>query len=111
MTKKVTTSRKLIAEILGSGWSCKAAGAVIGLFLGIMSPLVGSVFTVISWFTGPHWHGFSVQRYGTVLLFLTIPFLLLGAHCLDLMNKPKGGEDLPGELQSLTLERIVSLFK
>jgi hypothetical protein len=62
-------------------------GASCGLCFGILSPLVGSLLTAISWFTGPYWHGFFIQRDGTVLLFLTIPFLIFGAHCLDLMDK------------------------
>ena len=60
---------------------------VCGLCFGIISPLIGSIFTAMAWFTGPHWHGLSIQRYGTVLLFLTIPLLLFGGHCLDLMDK------------------------
>jgi hypothetical protein len=48
---------------------------------------VGSALTAIAWFTGPVWHGFAMQRDGTVLLFLTIPLLIFGAHCLDLMDK------------------------
>lgn len=69
------------------GWCWQSAGAVVGLSLGILSPIIGSILTVVAWFTGTTWHGFSLQRYGTVLLFLTIPWLLAGAHCLDLMDK------------------------
>jgi hypothetical protein len=64
---------------------------VFGLSLGIISPLVGSVLTSIAWFTGSEWHGFFIQRSGTVLLFLTIPLLVFGAHCLDLMDKQDEG--------------------
>jgi len=60
---------------------------VFGLAGGIISPLIGSVLTAISWVTGATWHGLAVQRIGTVLLFLTIPLLLLGAHCLDRSDK------------------------
>ena len=68
-------------------WTWTSGGAFCGLCLGIICPLLGSILTAIAWFTGPHWHGFSVQRYGTVLLFLTIPLLIFGGHCLDLMDK------------------------
>jgi hypothetical protein len=60
---------------------------VFGLSCGIISPLIGSVLTAIAWFTGPEWHGLPLHRGGTVLLFLTIPFLIFGAHCLDLIDK------------------------
>ena len=70
------------------GWNRKSAGAVFGLCFGILAPLVGSILTAIAWLTGPRWHGYFIQRYGTVLFFLTIPLLIFGAHCLDLMDKP-----------------------
>jgi hypothetical protein len=81
------TSHLLMEHIHLHGWNWKSAGASCGLCFGILSPLVGSLLTAISWFTGPYWHGFFIQRDGTVLLFLTIPFLIFGAHCLDLMDK------------------------
>jgi hypothetical protein len=78
--------RGLSEEVTVHGWTWRASGAVFGLSCGIISPLLGSVLTAIAWFTGPEWHGFFIQRDGTVLLFLTIPLLVLGAHCLDLMD-------------------------
>jgi hypothetical protein len=87
MTKMNVKSRSLIERMLNTGSTWAVGGAALGLFFGIISPLLGAAFTAISWFSGPQWHGFSVQRYGTVLLLLTIPFLALGAHCLDLLDK------------------------
>jgi len=77
----------LLEHMQVHGWNWRTIGAVFGLACGIISPLVGSVLTAVSWFTGPHWHGLFLQRDGTVLLFLTIPLLALGAHCLDLMDQ------------------------
>jgi hypothetical protein len=74
-------------QMLVHGWTWRSVGAICGLGFGIISPLVGSILTALAWFTGPEWHGFAIQHYGTVLLFLTIPLLLFGAHCLDLMDK------------------------
>ena len=68
------------------GWTWRSGGAVCGLCFGIICPVIGSIFTAIAWFTGPEWHGLFLRRYGTVLLFLTIPLLVFGAHCLDLME-------------------------
>ena len=79
--------RSVMNELLLHGWSWKSSGAVFGLCGGITSPLIGSIFTAIAWFSGPTWDGFAMQRDGTVLLFLTIPLLILGAHCLDLMDQ------------------------
>jgi hypothetical protein len=81
------TPHLVVEQIQHHGWNWTSAGAAFGLCFGILSPFIGSILTAISWFTGPHWHGFFIQRYGTVLLFLTIPLLIFGAHCLDLMDK------------------------
>ena len=85
LTMKLTP--QLLEQLHLHCWDYKSAGAFFGLCFGLLAPLVGSLLTGISWFTGPHWHGFFIQRDGTVLLFLTIPLLILGAHCLDLMEK------------------------
>lgn len=69
------------------GWTWWSGGAVCGLCLGIICPIMGSILTAIAWFTGPEWHGLPLHRGGTVLLFLTIPLLIFGGHCLDLMDK------------------------
>jgi len=79
--------RGLVEQITGHGWNWRAVGAVFGLSFGIIAPLIGSVVTAIAWFTGPEWHALPLQRDGTVLLLLTIPLLIFGAHCLDLMDK------------------------
>ncbi|HKP45498.1 MAG TPA: hypothetical protein VJT50_02795, partial [Pyrinomonadaceae bacterium] len=59
----------------------------LGLCLGIVAPVIGSLLTVIAWVVGTHLHGTLIQRLGTLLLFLTIPLLVFGAHCLDLMDQ------------------------
>jgi hypothetical protein len=81
------TTRVVREQMRVHGWNWTSAGAACGLCFGIICPLLGSILTATAWFTGPQWHGFFIQRYGTVLLFLTIPLLIFGGHCLDLMDK------------------------
>lgn len=81
------TPREVKEQLRNRGWCWKSCGAVFGLCLGVIAPCAGAALTALAWLTGAHWHGFYIQRYGTVLLFLTIPFLIFGAHCLDLMDK------------------------
>ncbi len=81
------TPRGLMEQMHVHGWTWRSGGAVGGLCFGIICPIIGSIFTAIAWFTGPEWHGLFIQRDGTVLLFLTIPLLIIGAHCLDLIDK------------------------
>jgi hypothetical protein len=81
------TLRTLIEQIGVRGWTWQSGGAACGLCFGLIAILIGLVFTAIAWLTGPAWHGFALQRDGTVLLFLTFPLLAFGAHCLDLLDQ------------------------
>ncbi|HEY0322950.1 MAG TPA: hypothetical protein VGC66_18485 [Pyrinomonadaceae bacterium] len=74
------------------GWNWCPLGAVIGLSGGIIAVLAGSMLTAISWLTATG-EGHSYARtLGTILLVMTIPLLVLGAHCLDLMERRKDTE-------------------
>jgi hypothetical protein len=87
LPKPKLTPRSLIEQVNVHGWTWQSGGAACGLCFGLIAPLIGSVLTAITWFTGPRWHGFALQRAGMVLLFLTIPLLAFGAHCLDLLDQ------------------------
>ena len=87
VAKKDLTHRGLVEQVAVHGWTWESCGAVCGLSFGMVCPLVGSILTAIAWLTGPEWHCLHLQRDGTVLLFLTIPLLIFGAHCLDLMDQ------------------------
>ena len=69
------------------GWNWLSVGAMFGLCFGIFLPIAGSILTIVAWITGPRWHGFLIHRDATVLFGLTIPLLILGAHCLDLLDR------------------------
>jgi hypothetical protein len=86
-TEMSLTPREVKEQLRIHGWCWKSGGAVFGLCLGLVAPCAGAALTVIAWFTGGHWHGFFIGRYGVVLFFLTIPLLIFGAHCLDLMDQ------------------------
>jgi hypothetical protein len=80
------TPRSIINELRCHGWTLKTGSAAFGFCGGVCAGVCGSLLTAVAWFTGAVWHGHSVQRFGTVLLFLTIPLLIFGAHCLDLLE-------------------------
>ena len=80
----------VLGELHARGFNRDTCGASCAFTLGILSPLAGSVLTAWSWITGPIWHGIAIQRMGTVLLALTVPLLLVGAHCLDRSEKDRG---------------------
>ena len=64
-------------------------GVIIGLVGGITAAVLGSLLTAAGWMTADagakHW----LATTGTVLLCLTIPLIVLGACCLDWMEKDK----------------------
>jgi hypothetical protein len=78
-----------LKELLRGRWGWRSRGAVFGLCGCFSAPIIGSIVTVISWFSDPAWHGLSLHRAGTTLFVLTLPLLILGAHCLDLLDRDK----------------------
>jgi hypothetical protein len=89
------TPRAALRELSLHGWNPKTFGATLGFCGGVIAPVFGAVLTAISWLTGTVWHGWHLQRDGTILFFLTIPFLILGAHCLDLIDKQDHSRRVP----------------
>ena len=92
MTREIALTRRndgqsILDHLRDLGWNRNTCGAILGLLGGFLAPVVGSILTALGWITGPTWHGVAVQRMGAVFLFLTIPLLLLGAHCLDLEER------------------------
>jgi hypothetical protein len=80
------TPDRVRATLREHGWTWKSTGACVGLIGGFIAPLVGLALTALAWFVGD-WHGFHFGRSGTILFLLTLPLLIFGAHCLDLLDK------------------------
>jgi hypothetical protein len=69
------------------GWTWQAAGAVSGLGGGILAAAVGALVSAVAWVRGDETGGLSLHGVGSLLLLSTIPLLILGAHCLDLLDR------------------------
>ena len=67
-------------------------GATCGLGGGLACVLFGSIITAVTWLIGPASYGPFLRKLGTILLVLTIPLLIFGAHCLDLMERQQHKE-------------------
>lgn len=67
----------------------QVAGAATGLIGGIGSGVLGGLLIAAGWITSnkdvQHW----LSTAGSVLLLLTIPLIILGACCLDWLEKDK----------------------
>ena len=66
-------------------------GAITGLFGGAAASLFGSILTGASWFVANVSTRQLLSVTGSVLLFMTIPLVVIGACCLDWMEKDKPG--------------------
>jgi hypothetical protein len=69
------------------GWTWQAVGAVSGLAGGIIAATIGALLSACAWMPGAETVGLFLHGAGSILLLLTIPLLILGACCLDLLEK------------------------
>ncbi len=68
-------------------WMWQASGAVFGLAGGIIAAVLGTLLSAGAWALGDASNGLSLHGAGNILLLSTIPLLVVGAHCLDLLEK------------------------
>src|SRR5262245_41859775 len=62
-------------------------GAGIGLIGCALTPLLGALLTLVAWIKGNSGAGPFLHKVGTVLFLLTIPLLIFGGYCLDVLEK------------------------
>ncbi len=62
-------------------------GAMLGLAGGVIAATFGAFLLTIAWLMGDESAGSWLHSVGNILLFSTIPLLILGACCLDLSEK------------------------
>lgn len=69
------------------GWTWQAVGVVACLGGVALVWVIGSLLSVIAWMRGDESSGLSIHGVGSILLLSIIPLLVIGAHCLDLLDK------------------------
>ena len=74
----------------------QVAGAAAGLFGGVASGAFGSVFTAVDWFVINAGAREWLSTTGAILLFLTIPLLIIGGFCMDWLEKDNPKRDPKG---------------
>jgi hypothetical protein len=82
-----TRLRELYAASRRDGWTWQAAGAAFGLVSGGAVAITGALLLAVAWSIGSKTGELSLHGVGSVLLLSTIPLLLAGGHCLDLLEK------------------------
>lgn len=89
--------KKMEALIKKNPWAWQSVCAVLGLVGGIIAPLLGATSDVVTWFV----HSQSVNSHlhvaSIVSCALTIPLLMLGALCLDLLQRKTPNLSAPAE--------------
>lgn len=78
--------RGLYAASRRDGWTWQAVGAGVGVVGAGVAPCVGALLSAVAWARGSQADGLSLDGAGSVLLLSAIPLLLLGGHCLDLLE-------------------------
>ena len=69
------------------GLTWQSVGAVVGLGGGILAVADGTLMSAIAWLRGEGANDASMHGVGSILLLSTIPLLIFGAHCLDLLDR------------------------
>lgn len=71
------------------GWTWQGLGALFGFVSGLITIFFGALFTVVNWFAESGTMGISLRKFGTAFFLLAIPLFILGAHCLDLLERKR----------------------
>ncbi|HEY7184529.1 MAG TPA: hypothetical protein VIC84_24035 [Blastocatellia bacterium] len=71
-------------------------GVVAGLVGGVSAGMFGLVLTAASWFVANEGARSWLSTTGAILLFLTIPLLIIGGFCMDWLEKDNPKRDPKG---------------
>jgi hypothetical protein len=74
----------------------QVAGAAAGLFGGLASATFGGALTTASWFVANEGAQQWLSRAGSILIFLTIPLLIISGFCMDWLEKDYSKRDPKG---------------
>lgn len=80
--KQQTTQQQLKTKF-------QVAGVAVGLAGGVGAGIFGGVLTAASWLSANEGARHWLSSAGSTLLLLTIPLIILGAFCLDWLEKDK----------------------
>ncbi len=94
-TEDTVRLRKLYFGARQGLWTWQASGAMFGLAGGAGAAILGAALLFVAWIGGDHSEGLSLHGLGNILLLSTIPLLILGACCLDLLEKQKEKSEPP----------------
>ena len=103
---RIRVTRKLTQAHSHTLTQASTIGAVSGLVGGTVCPLFGTLLLAIAWLMG-HTGGW-LYTLGSILLLSTIPLLLIGAHCLDLMDDRKMSHQRQRKAEPENTRRVIA---
>lgn len=77
---------EITALIRKNPWTWQSVCAALGLACGVLAPILGALFDVASWFINSKAVTANLHILSIVLCALTIPLLIIGAVCLELLE-------------------------
>jgi hypothetical protein len=78
--------QKIEALIKKNPWAWQSICAVLGLAGGLIAPVLGATADVVTWFVPSQTVNSYLHVSSIVFCALTLPLLILGALCLDLLE-------------------------
>jgi len=91
-------------------WTWQALCAISGLAGGIISALLGSLLTIVSWLPIPRNSAAYFHSFGTLLLCLTIPLLIFGGYCFELVESGSRVANRSGKPSSDIRRKYLSII-
>ena len=80
-------------------WTWPTAGAMCGLGGCMVAAAFGTLLLTLAWAMRDESSGLSLHGIGSILLLATIPLLILGACCLDLVETREEGKNQQSTLK------------
>jgi hypothetical protein len=90
-------------------WAWQSVCAVVGLAGGVISPILGATADVITWFVQSQSVNSHLHVLSIVLCALTLPLIILGAFCLDSLQRKTSNLSSPAEPPRDELTTSVSI--
>ena len=78
-------------------WAWQSVCAVVGLAGGVIAPLFGAMTDVVTWFVNSETVNSYLHVLSIVLCALTLPLIVLGAFCLDSLQRKTSNLSSPAE--------------
>lgn len=89
--------KEIEALIRKNPWTWQSVCAIVGLVGSVIAPVLGATFDVLSWFSSSNAVNSYLHVLSVALCALTLPLIILGAFCLDSLQRKTAQLSPPSE--------------